>query len=98
MKMGIFEAKSALLRGEGHRLRWLRCAGLRSATAALGSNGDGESGVRGLQKDIGNSARSLSGIREHKLDLAVEGHSSVPKIRSGPIYIEKQSPESRLWN
>jgi hypothetical protein len=31
--------------------------GLRSATAALGSNCDGESGVRGLQKDIGKSAR-----------------------------------------
>jgi hypothetical protein len=36
----------------------LRCAvqGLRSATAALGSNCNGEWGGKGLQKDIGKSA------------------------------------------
>jgi hypothetical protein len=37
----------------------LRCAvqGLRSATAALGSNCNGESGAKGLQKDVGKLAR-----------------------------------------
>jgi hypothetical protein len=37
----------------------LRCAvqGLRSAPAALGSNCNGEWGGKGLQKDIGKSAR-----------------------------------------
>jgi hypothetical protein len=54
---GIFEAKSALLRGEGHRLR---CATLCRASLRYGGAWeycDGESGGRGLQKDIGKSAR-----------------------------------------
>jgi hypothetical protein len=34
----------------------LRCAGLRSATAALESNGSSVSGAKGLQESIGKSA------------------------------------------
>src|ERR1019366_1869383 len=34
----------------------LRCAGLRSATAALGSNCNSVSGAKGLQESIGKSA------------------------------------------
>jgi len=47
--------------GRGCDERRLRCAalvqGLPSATAALGSNCHGEWGAKGLQKDIGKSAR-----------------------------------------
>jgi hypothetical protein len=50
----------------------LRCAvqGLRSATAALGSNGNGEWGAKGLQKDIGKSAREWHFDLEGKISVS----------------------------
>src|ERR1035441_289977 len=41
---------------EGAASAALRCAGLRSASAALGSKWSGVSGAKGLQRSIGKSA------------------------------------------
>src|SRR6185312_14758333 len=57
----------------------------RSATAALGSNGNGEWGAKGLQKDIGKSAREWHFGLDHPIAFGADRHRnhSLPKTRNG---------------
>jgi hypothetical protein len=57
----------------------------RSATAALGSNGNGEWGAKGLQKDIGKSAREWHFDLDHPIAFGADRHRnhSLPKTRNG---------------